>query len=177
MASRAFRRNFAHDFLMNTDSSTVRPRAAATGRDGAVRSRDGSRRAVRRGRQGAAVVEFALVAPVFFLLILGAVEFGRVVMVKQVLTNAAREGARRAILEHAAASDVQAFVAEYANAASVPGATVTVSPTDLPRTGFGESVSVTASVPFHQISWLPSPAFLENTNLSATSVMTVERPE
>jgi Flp pilus assembly protein TadG len=35
-----------------------------------------------RNRQGAAVVEFALVAPLFFLLVFGIIEFGRLIMVQ-----------------------------------------------------------------------------------------------
>ncbi len=49
-------------------------------------------RSCRRNRRGTAAVEFALVAPVFFLLVFGMIEYGRMVMVQQVITNASREG-------------------------------------------------------------------------------------
>ena len=39
----------------------------------------------RRDRRGSSVVEFALVAPVFFLLMIGIIEVGRALMVQQVL--------------------------------------------------------------------------------------------
>ena len=48
-------------------------------------------------RGGAAAVETALVLPLFFLVVMGLIEFGRAFMVAQLLTNAAREGAREAI--------------------------------------------------------------------------------
>ncbi len=48
-------------------------------------------RSCRRNRRGAAAVEFAIVAPVFFLLVFGMIEYGRMVMVQQVITNASRE--------------------------------------------------------------------------------------
>ena len=48
-------------------------------------------------RHGAAAVETALVLPLFFLVVFGIIEFGRAFMVAQLLTNAAREGARTAI--------------------------------------------------------------------------------
>lgn len=56
-----------------------------------------------RGRRrhrttGQAMVEFALVAPMFFLLIFSIIEFGRYVYYVQILNNAAREGARYAIV-------------------------------------------------------------------------------
>lgn len=47
-----------------------------------------------RKQRGAAAVKFAASAPVFVLLLFGMIEFGRMVMVQQMLTNATREGAR-----------------------------------------------------------------------------------
>src|SRR5205823_8867626 len=44
-------------------------------------------RLYRRNRRAAAAVEFAVVAPVFFLLVFGMIEYGRMVMVQQVITN------------------------------------------------------------------------------------------
>ena len=44
------------------------------------------------------MLEMALVLPLFLLLIVGVVEFGRILSVKQVITNAAREGARAAAI-------------------------------------------------------------------------------
>jgi Flp pilus assembly protein TadG len=41
------------------------------------------------------VTEFAVVAPVFFLMVVGFLEFGRALMVQQVLINASRVGARQ----------------------------------------------------------------------------------
>ncbi len=52
----------------------------------------------RRRRRGQALVEFSLVAPIFFFLIFAIIDFGRYVYYVQVLNNAAREGARYAIV-------------------------------------------------------------------------------
>ena len=54
----------------------------------------------RRGRRsrGQALVEFTLVAPLFFLLLFAIIDFGRYVYYVQVINNAAREGARYAIV-------------------------------------------------------------------------------
>ena len=51
----------------------------------------------RRGR-GQALVEFALVAPIFFLLLFGIIEGGRFILYYENLNNATREGARYAIV-------------------------------------------------------------------------------
>ena len=52
-------------------------------------------------RRGQALVEFALVAPIFFLLLFAIIDFGRYVYYVQILNNAAREGARYAIVHGA----------------------------------------------------------------------------
>jgi Flp pilus assembly protein TadG len=49
-------------------------------------------------RLGQAMVEFALVAPMFLLLLFSIIDFGRAVYYIQALNNAAREGARYAIV-------------------------------------------------------------------------------
>jgi len=59
-----------------------------------------------RRRRGAAAAEFAVVAPIFLLMVFGIVEIGRGLMVQQLLTNASRVGARRAVMLSASNSDV-----------------------------------------------------------------------
>ena len=53
---------------------------------------------MRRRRNGQALVEFALVAPIFFLLLFGIIEGGRFILYYQTLNNATQEGARYAIV-------------------------------------------------------------------------------
>jgi hypothetical protein len=60
-------------------------------------TRQSSSAAARRAR-GQALVEFALVAPIFFLLLFGIIEGGRFILYYQALNNATREGARYAIV-------------------------------------------------------------------------------
>jgi Flp pilus assembly protein TadG len=128
-------------------------------------------RSCRKNRGGATVVEFAIVAPILVLLVFGMIEFGRMVMVQQVLTNAAREGARVGVLDSSTVTDVQTTVNTYLTGGGVSGATVTVTPNPLSSAGYGAPVTVTVSVPFSQVSWLPSPMFLKTTSLSASTVM------
>lgn len=49
-------------------------------------------------RKGQALVEFALVLPVLLLLVVGMLEFARAWNLHQSMTDAVREGARRAVL-------------------------------------------------------------------------------
>jgi Flp pilus assembly protein TadG len=54
--------------------------------------------------RGQALTEFALIAPIFFLTLFAIIEFGRAVYTIQMLNNAAREGARYAIVHGASSS-------------------------------------------------------------------------
>lgn len=54
------------------------------------------RRANRRRREGAALVEFAIVALIFFMILFGIMEFAYLIMVKNLMDNAVREGTRYA---------------------------------------------------------------------------------
>ncbi len=128
-------------------------------------------RSYRKKRRGAAAVEFAVVAPIFLLLVFGMIEYGRMVMVQQVLVNASREGARKAVLDGSTQQDVVDVVQQYTNSASIQGVTISVTPADPQDAAFGDPVTVTVSVGFNQVSWLPSPMYLGGKTLSATSVM------
>ena len=137
--------------------------------------RQRSRRGRQRGeRRGTALVEFAVIAPLFVLLVMGIIEFGRAMMVKQILTNAAREGARRAIVESATESEVKDVVKQYLTGASVSGALVSVTPADLAGLGFGDPVTVSVSVTCNSIAWTPS-RFLGGRTLSESTTMRAER--
>lgn len=75
----------------------------------------------REKRSGQAVVEFALVLPIFLLLLLGAVDFGRAYYRLHLLTNAAREGARTGSLPQSTESDVESIVENFLSDAGLPG--------------------------------------------------------
>jgi Flp pilus assembly protein TadG len=116
-------------------------------------------------------VEFAVVAPIFLLLVFGMIEYGRMVMVQQVITNAAREGARLAVLDGTEGQEVVDLVNAYLNSGSIEGANITVTPANPDDAAFGEPVTVTVDIGFSQVSWLPSPMYLGGRTLSATTVM------
>jgi Flp pilus assembly protein TadG len=99
------------------------------------------------------------------------IEYGRMVMVYQVITNASREGARAGVLDGATTSSVTTAVNNYLTAGAVSGATVTVSPNPPTSAAYGDPVTVTVSIPFSQVSWLPSPMYLGSRTLSAATAM------
>src|SRR3954470_19522556 len=79
-------------------------------------------------RRGAAVVEFAVVSPLLVLLLLGMIECGRMIMVQQTITTAAREGARTAIVEGTSVATAKTTVESFLTGAGVRGAKINVSP-------------------------------------------------
>ncbi len=76
-------------------------------------------------RRGQAVVEFALILPLFLLLVFGAIEFGRVMVRIHLLTNAAREGARIGTLPGNLESEVHQRIDDFLVAAGMASGTWT----------------------------------------------------
>src|SRR5687767_1364031 len=63
--------------------------------------------------RGAELIEFALVFPILLLLVAGIADFGFLFQRYEVVTNAAREGARIAVLPSYTVADVQQRVTNY----------------------------------------------------------------
>lgn len=128
-------------------------------------------------RRGTAAVEFAVILPFVMVLFLGIIEFGRVLMVQQILTNAAREGCRFAVLPGGTISSSRDVVTAYLSNANItlssPSTQVTVSP-DPTTAAKGSSITVNVTVPFSSVSWLPGTIFMTGKQLSASVVMRME---
>ena len=109
-------------------------------------------------RRGASVVEFAIVAPVFILLVLGMIEYGRMIMVQQVITNASREGARQAALDGSTTTSVNSTVNTYLSNGSISGASVAIvdqnDATLNPATATaGTAIKVKVTVNYDSVKW------------------------
>jgi Flp pilus assembly protein TadG len=121
-----------------------------------------------RQRRGAALVETALVLPIFFMVILGIVEFGRAFMVCQMLQNAAREGCRKAVTGAYTTAAITTDIKSTLQSIGVNSSKVTVSiivtvdPTN-PAVANNEVsvattkdlVAVTVSIPFKDVQLIP----------------------
>lgn len=141
------------------------------------------KRITRKNRRGAVIVEMALTLPLFFMVVLGIVEFGRAMMVSQLLTNAAREGARIAILSGNSNEDVANAVTEFLElSANIDPGDVTVEITVTAATGNpdpGDEVanavsrdlcSITVQVPFDEVSYIKAD-YLAGRSLVGTCAM------
>jgi Flp pilus assembly protein TadG len=79
-------------------------------------------RARTTSERGAALLEVALTLPLLLLVATGIFEFGRAYQTWQILTNAAREGARVAVLPGVDDNAVEDRVVEYMTSGLLPRA-------------------------------------------------------
>ncbi len=104
-----------------------------------------------RCEHGQSLVELALILPVAVVLVLGAVEFGRFLMVQQVVVTAAREGARMAILPTTRfQSEVEAVVREWLRNGSLDPNRAQISVSGL-RSSAGAPTTVDVRYPFDSV--------------------------
>lgn len=127
-------------------------------------------------RRGVAAVEMAIVLPVLLLILIGMIESSRMLMVSQVLTNAAREGCRMGVINGRTTADVEARVNQILADARINGATIVTTPGAVQTTSLGDPVTVTITVDFQQVSWLASPFLYQNATLTGSATMSSERP-
>ncbi len=88
-----------------------------------------------RNQRGAALIETAITIPLVLLVSVAIFEFGRAYQTWQVLTNAAREGARIAVLEAYTDDQVKTTVRNYLTGGQLSGAA-------------GASINIVRNVPF-----------------------------
>jgi len=80
-----------------------------------------------KSARGTALLETAFVLPLVLLISVAIFEFGRAYETMQVLTNAAREGARVAVLPNQQPDAVQTRVKNYMALGGLDGATASIS--------------------------------------------------
>lgn len=140
----------------------------------------GSKQRGQRGRRGQAVVEFALILPVFMLMLFGAIEFGRAYYTLHLLTNAAREGARTGMLPEKLEADVTSTVNDFLQDAGLGGSwssSVTVKDSGgetraggLADAVEGDRIHVVVTHDFHVLTGRIIPGFSGTVQLSGRCV-------
>lgn len=138
---------------------------------------------VTRDRHGAAMVEMALVLPVFLLVTMGIIEFGRALWVANMVTNASREGTRMAILDGSSNTQVSSAVQEFlVSSLSVNPADIDVDIKITPAEGnpnpgndcsvanARDLIEVKVTIPFNKVSLVPGD-YLEDKPIVGRSAM------
>jgi len=98
-------------------------------------------------QRGTALIEFTLVLPMLLIMTVAAVDFGRAFFVKNVVSQAAREGVRlRAVTSSADSGLVRDRVLQVANAANVTVSSLAIAGPDASR-----QVTVTVTAEFNWI--------------------------
>lgn len=128
----------------------------------------------RAARRGVTAVEFAFVFPLFILFLFGLIDIGRGFMVSQLLSDAARVGARAGVLPSASNSTVTAAVKSLMERESITDYTTTImvngKESDLATAVSNDEVKVTVSVPTSSVSWVPVYKFLSGSLSAASSL-------
>ena len=107
-----------------------------------------------RQRTGAAMVEFAIVAPILFLFFFAAFEFCRVNMIRHTADNAVYEGARTGIIPGSTAAEAQQEAEQILNSLGLTAVSVQVTPSTI--TNDTEEVTVRVTVPLDDNSFIPN---------------------
>jgi Flp pilus assembly protein TadG len=125
-------------------------------------------------RRGATAVEFALTAPVFFLLLLAAFEFGWLNVIRHTADNAAYEAARTAMVPGATVAEAKAKANNLLGIVGARSATITVTPSEL--TPDSDEVTVAIDIPMNK-NGLIVPRFTSAKTLHCSSTLRTERAE
>lgn len=103
-----------------------------------------------RSERGAALIETAITIPILLLVSVSIFEFGRAYQTWQVITNAAREGARLAVIQGSTDGDVTARVRSYMEMGQLPKAdeaTITIN-RNVALTGADTGSQIQVNYPF-----------------------------
>lgn len=108
-----------------------------------------------RNRSGAAVVEFAVISPVFVAILLGTIEACSMIFLRQTVELAAFEAARVAIVKNTTTAQVQTAARNLLDARHVNGYTITITPTAFQTAAYGSFIRVEVSAPCSDNTLIP----------------------
>ena len=133
----------------------------------------------RNNRSGAAAVEFAIVAPIIVLFVMGSIEFGRAMFLQQVAISTARAACRDGIVASASNASVQSTLTSRLQGVGLTGGTSTIlvngqSDRDVNTASAGEPIEITVTIPYSANTWLPSPFYLGGKSLTGRVTMSKE---
>lgn len=125
-------------------------------------------------RRGVTTVEFAIVAPILFLMVFAGFEFSRANLLVNTAHIAAVEGARRGIIPGATASECIQAAQDELDIIGVKVSNVTVSPNPLTRDD--TEVTVNVSVPMTGQNGFAVPRFFLGKTLQTNATLLRETP-
>ncbi|MDA0832572.1 MAG: pilus assembly protein [Planctomycetota bacterium] len=142
-------------------------------------------------RRGAAIVEFAIMAPVFLLLLMGSIESGKALEISNILSSAIRQGGRLACMDWEGFSSsqqssnlkVESDIRNFLIASGIDGDDVEITITSADGDDSGDTFDlsnpanrlrmfrITATVAFDDVNNYPIPVkFMNGKNVSMSIV-------
>jgi Flp pilus assembly protein TadG len=125
-----------------------------------------------RRRSGATLVEFAVVAPIFFMLLFGGIEFAVLGTIRSTAQNAAYEAARKLVIPGADVDDGIDEARRIMSIVGVDSLTVTTNPNVI--TDETQEVTVDISIPYDNNA-IFVPYFTGGIVVRASSTLKTER--
>ena len=167
-------------------ATPTRPRGVADGRPGQQGARKRRKSAApnpgpRHGRRGQSLVEFAVILPVFLLILAGIIDFGLGLYSQMTIINASREGARLGVVEPGNVAGIDARVQAMSAGLDKSKLTVDIScqrpvgssftSCSAPQWQSGDAVLVSVQYDYRMLFPL---AFGNSINLASTVQMRIE---
>jgi Flp pilus assembly protein TadG len=107
-----------------------------------------------KSERGQSLVEFAMILPLFMVILFGIMEFGRLWEISNLITSASREGARVAAISGSSQSQAIQAAQNVLSAANIDDATVSVS-----GPNSASEVSVTVTIHYTPLTGSIIPGF------------------
>lgn len=146
-----------------------------------------------RHRQGIAASEFAILAPFLFFLVMGIFEMSRAIMIKEILSNAARKGCSKGIIAGKTYSDITTEVNDIMTDMGINTSQVTTTIQVATYSGSGtnntptwgtaatvtsstfspsacDQISVKVSVPVTSVLWF-TPVFMPSSSVESETIV------
>ena len=130
-------------------------------------------RNLKLDRTGAALVEFAIVAPIFLLIVFASIEIIQLNMIKKLVQEAAYFSARDAMVPGASIEEAEATATQILGYMNTQGAEISINNGGVLNES-SNSVTVKITVPIAENSFL-IPRFSGNMEFSSTATMGTER--
>ncbi len=115
---------------------------------------------------GQSIVELALILPVFTIILFGIIEFGRLWMTVNVMSGAAREGARVAAVSGTNFTQARTTALNVLSSGNISGASVSIS-----GPNSASEIRVTVSLTYTTITGAIIPGLNRNLQLSRSATM------
>jgi Flp pilus assembly protein TadG len=129
---------------------------------------------LRWGRNGTAAVEFAIVAPILFLILIAVLEFWRLNTIRYVAHQAAYQASRAGVIPGVDAASLQQTALNVMAAIGTSGTIVDIDPPVIEDTT--EEITVTVRVPLADNAWF-TPQFFNQPEITGRSTLQRESIE